>query len=66
MLINERIRNLRIKRGLSQYELAKRMKSMNQSQLSKIESGTRGISVQDLVSIAEALQTDITELLGRQ
>lgn len=46
--------------GLSQYELAERVKTLNQSQISKIESGSKkSISVENLTEIAKALDTPV-------
>lgn len=63
MIINQRIAELRKARGMSQYDLADRLDSLNQSQLSKIENGNRKISVQDLTEIAKALGVDASEIL---
>lgn len=63
MPVNQRIAELRKKRGLSQYDLAGRINSLNQSQLSKIKNGNRKISVQGLTEIAKALDVDVTEIL---
>ena len=57
MQMNERIRERRKRLGISQYELAKRTHSMSQSKIAKIETGTVRISIDDLVKIAEALET---------
>ena len=62
MSINQRIADLRKERGLSQYDLADKLKSLNQSQLSKIENGNRKIYVQDLTEIAKALDVDVMEI----
>ena len=62
MSINQRIADLRKERGLSQYDLAEKLKSLNQSQLSKIENGNRKIYVQDLTEIAKALDVDVMEI----
>lgn len=64
MLIGENIKQLREERKISQYELSMRIRFLNQSQISKIERGTRKVSAEDLTCIAEALQVEVTELLS--
>lgn len=61
--INKKIRQKRINLGMSQYELADRVKVLNQSQISKIESGNRNISVENLIIISEALGMSARELI---
>ncbi|KNF06976.1 putative transcriptional regulator [Gottschalkia purinilytica] len=63
MNTGERIRKIRVRSGISQYELARKVNHLNQSQISKIEKGQRRINDIDLVSISEALKVDISELL---
>lgn len=63
MSINENIKRIRQKKGLSQYDFAKRTKKLNQSQISKIENGNRSISTGDLIYIAEALNVSVDELI---
>ena len=55
--IQKKIRDRREQLGLSQYELAKRTKKMNQSQISKIETENRKMSIEDVILIANALET---------
>jgi transcriptional regulator with XRE-family HTH domain len=61
-------RRLRTEAGLSLSEVAARMGAlewpMNPSQLSKIETGRRTITVDDLLALAEALQVGPATLLA--
>lgn len=61
--INDRVKDARKKLGLSQYDLANKVKFLNQSQISKIETGNRSISARDLIGISEALHIPIEKLL---
>lgn len=63
ILLGEKIRQKRVDLGMSQYELADRVKKLNQSQISKIESGNRCISVENLLEISKALGVSINKLL---
>lgn len=60
--ISRNIIKKRIERGWSQSELAKRM-STTQSVVSRIESGDANMTVKTLASVAEALGTDVSELV---
>lgn len=58
--VNNRIKQKRVELGLSQYELAERVKTLNQSQISKIESGSKKtVSVENLIAISKALNTPV-------
>lgn len=59
----DRIRSLRVARGLSQAALAKRM-GMKPSQLCKIELGHHGLSGSSIRRLADALNVTIAELMG--
>lgn len=61
-MIGEAIKALRIKKGISQKELAQKS-NLHQCQISKIENGSRKITVQEIALIAKALEIKITELL---
>lgn len=63
MQVNEVIKQKRVESGLSQYQLAERTKLLNQSQVSKIENGSRSISIEDLFCIADALGIEASELI---
>lgn len=64
MSISEKIKQKRCEIGLSQYELALKVKSLNQSQISKIEQGSRNVTAEDLISIAKALNVPVSELIS--
>ena len=66
MTVSERIRSAREKRGLSQYQLANKLKNLNQSQLSKIETGKRKICAADLIEISDALEIPVGVLIGEE
>jgi transcriptional regulator with XRE-family HTH domain len=63
--LGDRIRAVRTRRGLSVSELARRSE-VSQSFLSQVEGGQSDISVGRLVRVAQALDVDVTELLGRR
>jgi transcriptional regulator with XRE-family HTH domain len=60
----ERIRTLRIKKGLSQKELAERI-DMRESTISRYENDKRLYQWDGLVKLADALNTSVDYLLGR-
>jgi transcriptional regulator with XRE-family HTH domain len=60
----EKIKSHREARGLSQKGLAKLIKSLNQSQICKIENKTRKITDTDLKAIAKALDVNVSQLIG--
>ena len=62
-VVADRIRSLRVARGLSQAALAKRM-GMKPSQLCKIELGHHGLSGSSIRRLADALNVTIAELMG--
>lgn len=62
--IAERIAARRRERGLSQRALADLL-GMDQSAVSRIESGDRRVSVDELSRIAQALDTNVGALLGK-
>lgn len=59
MEVNEKLRDARRKKGLSQYELADRTKILNQSQISKIESGERRVTVSDIKALSLAMEIPV-------
>lgn len=63
MNIYERIKELRIKNGLSQEELARRVGYVGRSAISKVEAGSRDISQSMIEKYAEALGVTPTYLL---
>ena len=66
MSVGEKIRQIRIKQKISQYELAYKTKSkLNQSQISKIEKGSRKVTDKDLFIFAKALAVPVEELIKK-
>ena len=63
--LRNNIINLRESRNLSQSELAKLM-GINNSYISKIESGTRKVSTSELNKLAEIFDVSTDYLLGRK
>lgn len=61
--IGERLRAARRKRGITQEELASIL-GTNQSQVSNVERGDRGLTIQQLVKICRALRISPVEILG--
>ncbi|MDR2131928.1 MAG: helix-turn-helix transcriptional regulator [Clostridiales Family XIII bacterium] len=60
----DRIRTLRIKKGLNQKELAERI-DMQESTISRYENDRRSYQWDGLVKLADALDTSVDYLLGR-
>ncbi|MBU5269436.1 helix-turn-helix domain-containing protein [Clostridium cochlearium] len=63
MEVGNRIKEIRKELNISQYELAKSLRFLNQSQLSKIENGKRGLKTEELIEISKALNISIITLL---
>ena len=61
--IGERVRTFREQRGLSQGKLAKLLGTQPQN-ISQIERGIRGISLQQVIRYARALEISSDQLLG--
>ncbi|ULR41372.1 helix-turn-helix domain-containing protein [Thermus sp. NEB1569] len=61
-MIGERLRELRLKRGLSQYELA-RAANVSQGLIWQIEAGRKTPRLKTLLRLAEALSVSPEELL---
>ncbi|MET9274526.1 XRE family transcriptional regulator [Kribbella sp. NPDC003557] len=61
-LVRQRIRALRVAQGWSLEELAKRA-NLSQSSLSRIENGQRRLALDQLVTIARALDTGLDQLV---
>ncbi|MDI3256922.1 MAG: helix-turn-helix transcriptional regulator [Kyrpidia sp.] len=60
--IGERLRELRLQRGLTVRELAEKA-GVSQSYVYAVEAGTRGSRVDKLIKIARALEVDIAALV---
>lgn len=63
-IVGKNIRAKRLEYDMEQQELAKRA-GINKSQLCNVERGRKGISVDALNKIADALHCSVDELLGR-
>lgn len=61
-LVRKRIRGLRLAQGWSLEELAKRS-NLSQSTLSRIENGRRRLALDQLVTLARALNTTLDQLV---
>lgn len=59
--VGERIREARLKQGLSQSDLAKRL-GVYQSEISRIESGKRRVKDANKGKLADILEVSIMEL----
>lgn len=58
-----KIKEIRTKKNISQCELAEKVESLNQSQICKIENGSRYVRVNEVNQIAKALNVPITQLI---
>lgn len=63
MQIGLKIKELREKNNISQVELAEKIKTLNQSQICKIENGKRGIRVNEVSAIAKVIGVPIAEII---
>lgn len=63
MKVGIRIKKVREINGLTQFDLAEKVKLLNQSQICKIENGSRSLKVEELINIADALNVSISDLL---
>jgi transcriptional regulator with XRE-family HTH domain len=63
--IGARIRALRERKGWSQGKLAERLKAHPQN-VSQIERGARGVSLQQVVRLARVLEISTDEILGQR
>lgn len=61
--IGDRLRGARRKRGVTQEKLASIL-GTNQSHVSNVERGDRGLTIQQLVKICRALRISPVEILG--
>lgn len=60
--IGERVRSLRMQIGLTQLELAEQL-DMSQSNLSEMERGMRGLTLQQLIKVSRLLKTSADWIL---
>lgn len=61
--IGQSVRYLRLKKGISQDELAY-MADLNTNSISTLERGINNVKIKTLYKIAEALKVDIVEILN--
>lgn len=61
--VKENIVRIRREKGLSQSALAGKMEKLSQSQIAKIEKGSRQILASELICIANALDIAVDDLL---
>jgi transcriptional regulator with XRE-family HTH domain len=64
-LIGDRIRIIRESKNMTQETLGN-LSGFTQSQISKIESNTRRVTIQDLPKLATALGVSVSDLLEEQ
>lgn len=64
MKTGDKIRKIRNLNNLSQYDLAEKISYLTQSQISKIEKGSRKVTDVDLKNIAKALNVSVEELVN--
>lgn len=62
--LGKKIREVRQRQGVSQSQLAERLKYLNQPQISKIEKGDRKATAQDLIEIAKALEVSVEDIVS--
>lgn len=63
MEVRLRIKKIRKEKQISQTELARKVKTLNQSQICKIENGDRILKAEELISIAKALNVSVVEIM---
>ncbi len=62
--MNLRIKEIRASKNWTQDDLAKQLKDIDRSMLSKIEKGNRKLSVDEAVEIASIFEVSVDYLLG--
>ena len=65
MELSERLKELRIKRGLSQYDLAKRL-GVSKSTISMIEVGSRQPSIEMMETLCDYFNVSMDYLRGKE
>lgn len=63
--LGQRIKKVRQSQNISQFELAKKLKYLNQSQISKIEKGDRKVTASDVAKISKVLGVAVEDLLSK-
>ncbi|MBQ8168254.1 helix-turn-helix transcriptional regulator [bacterium] len=61
--IGQSVRYIRLKKNISQEELAFRA-SLNMNSISTLERGLNNVKIKTLYKIAEALEVDVNEILN--
>ena len=61
--IGQSVRYIRLKKGLSQEELAFKS-NLNMNSISTLERGLNNIKIKTLYKISEALEVDVSEILN--
>ena len=68
-IINKKLKSIRIKRNLTQYELAAKMQTLDinidQQMISKIENNERIVTDYELVCFCYVLGADVKEMLQK-
>jgi transcriptional regulator with XRE-family HTH domain len=64
--LGKKIKELRLKSGLSQTDLAKKLKYDSATAISLIENGSRSLRSKDLVRIKSTFNVSYDELLGKE
>ncbi|MBQ5851733.1 MAG: helix-turn-helix transcriptional regulator [Lachnospiraceae bacterium] len=65
MSIGENLKNIRVKKGMSQSELAEAV-SVSGSMINQIERGRKGMSINLCIDIAKVLDCDINDLIAER
>ncbi|SHK45688.1 helix-turn-helix domain-containing protein [Tepidibacter formicigenes] len=71
-MIGNRIKSIRELKKISQQDLVNKINALsksykiNQSQISKIENGSRKLKAEETILFAQALEVDIFQLLEQQ
>lgn len=60
----QRIKTRRLEIGISQLELAQKIHKASAAYIAFIESGDRNISTMDMMLLAKALDTSVSDLIG--
>lgn len=64
MEVGLRIKEIREANNISQSKLAKKIKTLNQSQICKIENGKRALKANELIQIADVLNVSVNQLMS--
>lgn len=64
MEIGLKIKEFRKKNNISQAALAKKIKTLNQSQICKIENGKRDIKVNEVTDMAKVFNISVSKIIS--